>query len=219
MNIINIDAIKEFERFYKQFPIRTYKKNEVLIRADDEPLGIFCLKKGYVRQYSISEEGMELTPHILKPVQYFPKIWALSDAPNIYIFEALTEVEVVRAPKKELVDFIKDKPLLLSELINRLLRDYTETLARIENLVFSDAYRRVISILLYITKHFGENRNDRVVVSHHFTQQDIANLIGVARETASNEISKLEKKKLMKYIDHTMVFENIQKLKNELSSS
>ncbi|OGK62126.1 hypothetical protein A2334_04690 [Candidatus Roizmanbacteria bacterium RIFOXYB2_FULL_38_10] len=212
-----IDTTKEFERFYKQFPTRTYKKNEVLIRADDNPLGIFCLTKGYVRQYSISKAGLELTLHILKPIQYFPKIWALSKVPNIYIFEALTEVEVIRAPKEQLIGFIKDKPLLLTELINRLLVDYSETLARIENLVFSDAYRKVISILLYIAKHFGEKRNNGIVITYRFTQQDISNLVGVARETASNEISKLEKKKLLKYIDHTMVLENLQALENELS--
>jgi CRP/FNR family transcriptional regulator len=214
-----IDATKEFELFFKQFPTRTYKKNEVLIRDDDNPLGIFCLTKGYVRQYSISKAGLEFTIHILKPIQYFPKIWALSSVPNIYMFEASTEVQVIRAPKEQLIDFIKDKPHLLFELINRLMVNYTETLSRIENLVFTDAYRRVISILLYIAKHFGENKRDGIVVSHYFTQQDIANLVGVARETASNEISKLEKKNLMKYIDHTMVLENIQKLENELHHS
>jgi len=41
--------------------------------------------------------------------------------------------------------------------MSELLEDYAETLTRVEHLVFSDAYRRVISVLLYIAKHFGEN--------------------------------------------------------------
>lgn len=210
------NTTKEFKQFYSRFPVRTYKIHEVLIRADDDPLGIFCLISGYVRQYTISKTGLELTLHILKPIEYFPKIWALSEAPNIYIFEALTEVEVIRAPKEQLVDFIKDKPSLLFELINRLLGDYTESLARIENLVFSDAYRRVITILLYIAKHFGENNSNGILVRYRFTQQDIATLVGVARETASIEVEKLEKKKLIKYINHLMFFEDIKQLEKEL---
>jgi CRP/FNR family transcriptional regulator len=210
---------KGFEIFYEQFQIRNYKKGEMLIRADDDPMGIFCLTKGYVRQYNISETGFELTLHILKPISYFPMVWAINGTPNIYYFEALTPVEVGRAPKEQVVNFIKDKPTIIFELMSDLLEDYAETLNRVEHLVFSDAHRRVISILLYIAKHFGNEDGDSIIVHHRFTQQDIATLVGVARETASTELAKLEKKGLIKYIDHTMIFENIQQLHAELVST
>ena len=209
---------EEFVEFYKQFTIREYKKGETLIRADDDPQGIFCLKKGYVRQYTISKAGLELTLHILKPTSYFPMVWAVNGTPNVYYFEALTPVEVGRAPRDQVVDFIKDKPTVIFELMSELLEDYAETLTRVEHLVFSDAYRRVISVLLYIAKHFGEESEGGVIVHHRFTQQDIATLVGVARETASNEMVRLEKKGLVKYVDHAMLFESIKKLEQELTS-
>jgi CRP/FNR family transcriptional regulator len=117
------------------------------------------------------------------------------------------------------VNFIKDKPTILFELMSELIEDYAESLTRIENLVFPDAYRRVISVLLYIAKHFGEENGNEVTVQHRFTQQDIATLTGVARETASIEMVKLEKKGLVTYIDHSMQFRNIKKLELELSSN
>ncbi|MDO8610460.1 MAG: Crp/Fnr family transcriptional regulator [bacterium] len=215
---MNKNRTKEFEIFYNQFSIRQYKKGENLIRADDDPQGIFCLTKGYVRQYTISKTGIELSLQILKPITYFPLIWAINGAPNIYFYEALTAVEVGRAPKEQVVDFIKDKPAIILELMSKLLGDYAETLVRIEHLVFSDAYRRVISVLLYIAKHFGEENSNGVIVDHRFTQQDVATLVGVARETASIEIGRLEKKGLVKYIDHSMQFSNIKKLELELIS-
>lgn len=186
--------IKEFEEFYKQFKVRHYKKGEMLIRADDDPQGIFCLIKGYIRQYTISKTGFELTLHILKPTTYFPIVWAVNGTPNVYYFEALTPVEVGRAPRDQVVNFIKDKPTIIFELLSALIEDYAESLTRIEHLVFSDAHRRVISVLLYIAKHFGEKSRKGIIVHHRFTQQDIATLVGVARETASNEMIKLEKK-------------------------
>src|SRR3990167_2587132 len=182
---MNIDRTKEFELFYKQFATRHYKKGEILIRADDNPQGIFCLTKGYVRQYTISKADIELTLQILKPITYFPLIWAINGAPNIYFYEAQTAVEVGRAPKEQVVGFIKDKPAIILELMSKLLGDYAETLSRIEHLVFSDAYRRVISVLLYIAKHFGQKKSQGIAVGYRFTQQDIATLVGVARETAS----------------------------------
>lgn len=220
---MNIDKpsgkTKEFEEFYDQFATRNYKKGEMLIRADDDPQGIFCLTKGYVRQYTISKAGFELTLHILKPISYFPMVWAVNGTPNVYYFEALTPVEVGRAPRDQVVKFIKDKPTIIFELLSELIEDYAESLKRIEHLVFSDAYRRVISVLLYIAKHFGEKHDKGIIVHHRFTQQDIATLVGVARETASNEMVILEKKGLVKYVHHSMLFDDLNKLTAELSSN
>ena len=210
---------KEFENFYKQFTVRNYKKGEMLIRADDDPQGIFCLTRGYVRQYTISKTGFELTLHILKPISYFPMVWAVNGTPNVYFFEALTPVEVGRAPRDEVVNFIKDKPTVIFELLSELIEDYAESLTRIEHLVFSDAYRRVISVLLYVAKHFGQQQGSGIIVDHRFTQQDIATLVGVARETASNELVKLEKRGLIKMIDHSIQFDSIKKLESELTSN
>jgi CRP/FNR family transcriptional regulator, cyclic AMP receptor protein len=207
---------KDLEAFYKQFAVRTYKKGELLIRADDEPQGIFYLIKGYVRQYTISKTGMELTLHIIKPPAYFPMVWAINGTPNVYYFEALTPIEAGRAPREQVVDFIKDKPALIFKMMSELVEDYAETLTRIEHLVFSDAYRRVISVLLYIAKHFGETKDNVIIVHHRFTQQDVATLVGIARETASSELAKLEKKGFIRYVDHAMIFKNLKKLETEL---
>lgn len=215
---MNNPKTKEFENFYKQFVVRSYKKGEMMIRADDDPQGIFCLTKGYVRQYTISKTGLELTLYILKPVSYFPMVWAINGTPNEYFFEALTDIEVGRAPRDQVVNFIKDKPTIIFELMSGLLEDYAETLKRVEHLVFSDAYRRVISVLIYIAKHFGEKHNKGIIVHHRFTQQDIATLVGVARETASNEMVKLEKRGLVTYVNHSILFENMTKLNSELTS-
>jgi CRP/FNR family cyclic AMP-dependent transcriptional regulator len=217
--MVTKDRVREFEAFYKQFATRTYKRGEILIRADDDPQGIFCLTKGYVRQFTISKAGFELTLHILKPISFFPMVWAINGTPNVYNFEALTPVEVKRAPRDQVVNFIKDKPSVIFELMSELLKDYAESLTRIEHLVFSDAYRRVISVLLYIAKHFGEPQGKGIFIQHHFTQQDIATLVGVARETANNEMVKLEKKGLLKLIDHSIVLESVSKLERELTSN
>lgn len=207
-----------FKDFYSKFKSRRYKKSETLIRADDDPQGIFCLTKGYVRQYAISKSGSELTLNILKPISYFPMVWAINGTPNIYYFEALTQVEVGRAPRGEVVDFIKNKPKLIFSLMSDLLEEYGETLTRIEHLVFSDAYRRVLSVFIYLAKHFGEESEGKIVVKHRFTHQDIATLVGVARETASNEINKLASKGFIKYVNHSIVYSDLEMLEDELYS-
>jgi CRP/FNR family transcriptional regulator, cyclic AMP receptor protein len=143
-------------------------------------------------------------------------VWAINGTPNVYFFEALTAVEVGRAPREQVVNFIKDKPSLLFALMSELLEDYAETLTRVEHLVFSDAYRRVISILIYVANHFGESHKDGIIINHRFTQSDIATLVGVARETASMELTKLEKTGLIRYIDYSILIGDMKKLAAEI---
>lgn len=209
---------KEFETFYNQFAIRQYKKGEVLIRADDDPQGIIELSKGYVRQYVISEKGYEFTHQILQPISYLPMEWAINGTPNVHYYEALTDTEVKRAPREQVIDFIKDRPSLLFTLVSELLEVNAETLSRVENIVFSDAYKRVISILLYLGNHFGEKHGDSITINHRFTQQDIATLVGIARETTSNQFLKLETHGLIQRTNHLIIIENVKKLETELTS-
>jgi CRP-like cAMP-binding protein len=187
------------------------------LRADDDALGIFCVLEGLVRQYTVSALGEELTLTILKPVAYFPMSWAMNDSPNLYSFEALTNVTVRRAPVDKLMNYINEEPKVTLSLMQELLSEYAEALARIEQLVFSDAYRRVISVMLYLAKHFGESYQQGVIVKHWFTQQDVATLVGVARETANIELVKLERQGLISYFDHSMFFPNMEELSNALS--
>lgn len=205
-----------FEDFFSQFQLREYKQGEMIIRADDDPPGIFCLTKGYVRQYIISKSGDELTLHILQPISYFPMIWVVNNTSNIYYYEALTPVEVGRAPRDQVLEFIKNKPDLMFELMSELLNKYEESLTRIQHLVFSDAYRRVISVLLYIAKYFGKKDGKNVIVDHRFTHQEISDLVGVARETVSIELGKLAQENLITIVDKTMIFEDLSLLEAEL---
>jgi len=216
--MVNVSKTQIFEVFFAQFQLRQYKQGEMLIRADDDPQGIFCLTKGYVRQYIISKTGEELTLHILQPISYFPMVWAFNNTPNAYYYEALTPIEIGRAPRDQVLEFIKDKPELVFELMSELLKRYEESLTRIEHLVFSDAYRRVISVLLYIAKYFGKESGNEIIVNHRFTHQDISSLVGVARETVSIEMGKLAQRNLVEFVEHAMIFSDIQKLEQELIS-
>lgn len=57
---MGINKTKEFETFYKQFTIRNYKKGEMLIRADDDPQGIFCLKKATLDNIQFQKMDLSL---------------------------------------------------------------------------------------------------------------------------------------------------------------
>jgi CRP/FNR family transcriptional regulator len=198
------DFEQRVEDFFVQFTKQKFKKGDTIIWGGREPEGVYYLKEGHVRQYSISEHtGNLLTLHIFHPKSFFPMIWAMANKPNSYFFESMGPVVVYRAPKGDVLRFLKQDNEVLSHFSIRLLSGLNGILIRLETLAFTDVYGRLISELLYLAKHFGRPHKTGTIIGT-FTHQELADFVGSARETVSVAMEKLEKKKLVEYIGHTI---------------
>ena len=212
---MNPIVTEKLEAFFTKYKHQTYKKGEILIRADDDPSGIFYLKKGIVRQYTISKDGEEQTLNLYKPPAFFPLMWAINNTPNTYYFEAVTDAEIYRAPKDKTLEFLKSEPEIMYDLISRLYRGMHGLLSRIEYLQSGDAYTKVIFALLNASYRFGEKKDgSRVEIS--ITHREISSLTGLTKETISRESAKLEKKELIINTNHLVIIKDIHMLENEL---
>lgn len=191
-----------------------YKKGELLIRADDNPQGVFYLTKGYVKQYAISKKGDELVINVFKPVAFFPMSWAINETPNEYFYEAMTDVEVWRAPREDVVTFIKGNPDILYDLMSRVYKGVDGILTRMTYLMSGNAYARLITELVIYAKRFGNNEN-RVEV--HISEKDLGAQSGMTRETVSREMKLLKDEGLVTFTQNKIVIEDVKKLEEELT--
>ena len=206
---------KKVESFFLKFKHQSYKKGEILIRADEEPLGTFYLKRGIVRQYSITKDGEEQTLNLFKPKSFFPLMSATTDLPNSYYFEAINGVEVFNAPKKEVLDFLKHEPEVMYDLIQRLYKGMHGLLSRIEYLMSGSAYSKIVFALLNTAYRFGEQKKNSAV-EIAITHREIAAITGLTKETISRECTKLEEKGLIENSVHRVLIKDLKKLESEL---
>lgn len=206
---------KKLNNFFSQFKLLYYKKDEIILRPDDTPSGVFYLCKGYVRLYSISQTGEELTLIIFKPEDFFPIVWAINNTPDEYYCEAMTPVEVWRAPREEFLAFIKSDPDVFLELTSRILIRLGGLLERMGYLVFGSAYQKVASILVICAQRFGLKEGKGIKICVPLTHKDIANLVGITRETASVEMKKLERKGFIYHRGRLFMIKDIKGLEKE----
>ena len=190
----------EIKKFFEKHLKLSFSKKDVIIRAEEEPSGVYYLVRGNIRMYSITEDGKELTLNILKPGTYFPAIWAFTDIENDYYFEAINTCEVYKAPKLKLTKFVEENPAVLSDISRRLLRGMNSLIVRVQGLLQEDSYTKVQSVLSYLSGRFGKSDGDgRIIIDLPVTHADIANLGFMARETASIELGKMQKKGIIDY--------------------
>lgn len=206
----------DFDSYFSQFPVKTYRKKWNIINAGDKVQKIFYLKKGYIRVYAMSSDGKELTLLVYKPGSFFPILTALKQ--NIsypYWVETITPVEVVAVPVGNFITFFKDNPELLLNMSIEIMQRLDNALKRMEYLVFGNVYVRIASVLLMFGQQFGKREGNTISFDLALTHKDIGYLIGAVRETVSAEIKKLEEKGIIEQASKTLVIKNVKALEKE----
>lgn len=205
---------EKIDSFFTQFRSQTYKKGEILIRAGEPPAGIYYLKKGIVRMYAISRKGEEFTVNTFKSATFFPMSWAINGTENNYYFEAAEECSAFRAPREKVVEFVRENPDVMYDLLSRLYKGMDGVLTRMGYLMAGSAYTRLIIEILIQAKRFGTKDNDKVKVKA--SEKDLAALTGMSRETISREMRRLKDAGLVTFGSDGIVMRQDQ-LESELS--
>jgi CRP-like cAMP-binding protein len=189
---VNDLILDKLNRHFSKCKVRTYAKGTLIISANEEPEGISFLETGIVEQYDITPEGNRMTVNIYRPPAFFPMSWAINKTPNTYFFGALTDVNLrIENPAKTLI-FLKSNPDVAYDLLSRVYKG-TDALLRRLTLAASDiAANRLIFELLIEAYRFGQDIEDgRKLI--RIKQNALAARSGLARETVSRELHKLEK--------------------------
>ncbi|MDP3941346.1 MAG: Crp/Fnr family transcriptional regulator [bacterium] len=209
------DKQHTLEKFFSASQSIPYKKGEIIIRPGDVPQGIYFLKKGYIRSYSVSRKGEELTFFILQPRDFFPLSWGLTDRQIYYYYETMTSVEVKRVQRDSFVQSLKSNPEVLFEITTKVLMRLRIVFERMEYLAYGNANHKVASILLFLVEEYATEQDHKVTISVPLTHKDIASLVGMTRETVSVEMSKLAGKGIISHEGKFVVVSNPQKLRQE----
>lgn len=207
----------KLDSFFLQFKSHQYKKGEILIHADKEPSGVLYLKEGVVKQYAISKKGEELVVNVFKSVAFFPMGWAINDTKNDYYYEALTNLEVYKAPREKLTDFLKNNPDVLYDLLARIYRGLDGLFTRMTYMMSGNAYDRLITEILIQAKRFGKNK-EHGDVELHVSEKELAAQAGMTRETVSREMKILKEKGLVTFAKNTLLIYHLERLEEELGS-
>ena len=208
------------EAFFSQFgPAKKYAKNKIILEPGEEPNGVFFLKSGYIRLYLVSKEGKELTLNIFKSGMFFPMIWTITEIPNVYFLETLTDVEILKAPRKEVLKFLEANYSILFDLTKRVLSGLDGMTKLMDVLLSKNAYYQVCAVILMLGKRFGEeNKNGYLSVEIPLTHRLIGTLASLSREATSRELEKLTREKIIEHTEHKLIIKKLAKLEEKFTA-
>lgn len=206
---------KEIEAFFASYRLQTVEKGKLLIRGGTDPDGIYFLAEGEVRQFDIASNGDEIVVNVFKSPAFFPMSWAINGTPNRYFYGAYTNLQVRKAPAKAVVDFLRDNPDAVFDLLARVYRGVDGLLNRMVFLMQNSARNRVLFELWLSSQRFGK-RTAGSGYRVEITESELATRSGLTRETVSREMRVIKQQGLVKMMAGGIVVEDLDAIGREL---
>jgi CRP-like cAMP-binding protein len=206
--------IDKLEQHFQKGKVKRYAKGTVLIFANEEPEGVSLLVNGLVEQYDITKEGNKLTVNVFKPPAFFPMSWAINKTPNTYFYAALSDVVLLLADADQTVSFLKANPDVMFNLLSRVYKGTDGLLRRLVVAASGIAASRLIFELLIEAYRFGTDTGEGMRTVK-IKQSVLSSRSGLARETVSRELHKLEEEKLITRSDQGITIQ-LSKLEEKL---
>jgi CRP/FNR family transcriptional regulator len=187
----------QMEDLSRRTVMREVKRREALYLPGDPGDRIYLLKRGIVKISALMEDGREMILALLRPGEVFGEEAALDEAPRDHMAEAYEDALICIITRKDFLDMLRSNPDVaysVTKLIGFRLRTFR---TRVEALLFKGAAARLAQTLLELAREHGVPDSRGVLLPLRLSQQNLANLIGVTRESVNLTLSDFRRRGLV----------------------
>ncbi|MGB3192311.1 MAG: Crp/Fnr family transcriptional regulator [Limnoraphis sp.] len=174
---------------------RQHPPNQVILLENDWGSSVYFILDGWVKIRTYNLDGKEVTLNILGKGEIFGEMAALDEVPRSTDVITLAPTMIGNMPAQDFVELISTEPkagIRLAQLMGRRLRQVNRRLRLRE----SDSTSRVADILLFLAEGQGKTTENGTHIPN-LPHRELSGLSGLARETVTRVLSKLEKKGLI----------------------
>lgn len=196
-------AIAEIETFFSHYPLRKYKKGQILVLPGETAEYAYLLIEGRLRLYDTSYRGDEIIIDMFKNPAFFPLSLVMNQSPSFLYHEADTDIVVRQAPILATQEFLSTHPEVVLTLLTHLYQKFDDAVKRMVRLMASSAKARLVYEIVVACSQIGEIQPDGACILR-ISQSRLGARIGLARETVTREIKSLKDKGLLE-VSHTHI--------------
>ena len=171
---------------------RRYRKGSVIFFEGDPGDALFIVAHGTVKIYRVAEDGREKTLAILREGDIFGEMALLDEEPRSAIAESLEPTKLYALHRKDFLPFLASNPPMAIHIIKVLCGRLRRANAQVMDVVFKDVKSRVVRTLIELSEQHGTECPYGVRIELKLTHQELANLVGTARETITRILAEFQ---------------------------
>jgi CRP/FNR family transcriptional regulator, cyclic AMP receptor protein len=165
---------------------------ETLFAKGDPGNRLYLVVKGMVRIGVLSAEGREVTYGLIGPGELFGEIAVLDGGVRSADATALEDCELLALERRDVLSFLEGHPNHMLHLVAVLCHRVRCADELLEDVVFLSLPSRLAKHLLVLAQAVGVRHRGKEAVTVRMSQQEIADHLGISRESVNKVLSKWE---------------------------
>jgi CRP-like cAMP-binding protein len=183
MNLFRDLTPAEMEEIYRATVMQTYRAGRVFYTPGETGEVLFILKKGVVQIYRMSPEGRKLVIDRLEPVCFFGEMCCIGQGMYNTFAEATEDSLICMMSRHDVERLLLYRPKVAVRILEVIGQRLVNAEQQLEEMAFKGLIPRIAALLLRAAE------GDEVKGLSH---KDIAERLGVYRETVTNALNELK---------------------------
>lgn len=192
-----------------------YPKGQIIFSTSQKTNEVYFIKSGLVKIYRTTSDGRQVSVAIRYPGDFIGLAEVLSDI-NLreYSAEAMDNVSILIIWKDSFNKMLAEMPEFSGKLIKLISDRLRESQNTIYDFIMNPIQGRLAILLLNMAERAGDKGEDGIIrVRLRVTQEELACVIGSARQTISSLLSLLKEDGSIQYEGREIIGVNPNKLK------
>ncbi len=182
---------------------RDIPKNKLILEPEDKDK-VYIIKQGQVRLYQLTENGKRMIIGALGPGDIFGNFGADGEGQNFA--EASTDAFICVADRETFFRLVAEKPEVSARLLMRLFDQLSQAQDYLANVASGNVLTKLKFKLADLAKKYGEENGEKVKIAQRFTHEEIADMIGVSRETVTKLLGSLRRRGIIELDGRNVAF-------------
>jgi CRP-like cAMP-binding protein len=191
---------------------QVYKKGEIVFREGAYPAGIFFIKSGKVKKYKLDKDGREQIVYVANKGELigFQAVLAEDRYPDSSA--ALEESVVLFIPREDFLKTLEQSPRLTRHLLKTLSHEFAVLVNSLALFAQRPVRERLALQLVVLREKYKENFQPGMPVAINMSREDLANLVGTARENVLRILAEFKEKGILETKGRRIIVLDVKKL-------
>ena len=182
------------ETFLRAGTARRFEAGSVLSDADSRPERTYYCASGTLKVMKLLSSGREILITILQSGSVWSDRAVLNGYWREVFIEALEPAEVFAVENAAFEQYLRTQPEALTTFMQHISEQVSDALTLLDDFRGRDVASRLARVLVKFSKQYGVQTDSGVRIDLPVTHQDLANMIGTARETVSRNMARFRQK-------------------------
>jgi CRP/FNR family transcriptional regulator len=191
---------EELLKIVKTINHKEYAKGAVVFTEGNVANTLFFINEGKIKLYKYTKDGKEQILHVLSEGDFFGELELIKPSKYRFNSKAIIDTKICTLTKDEMKEIMMKNPEIGIKVLETVGERLSKVESLVQNLATNDVDSRMAYLLTDLMEKYGENIEKNISIELPLSREEMANFIGVTRETISRKLKKFEDEKLIKIV-------------------